>query len=84
MWDKIQQERRIGAAHVVADTASKASLRPGLDQESAAAERASSPEARQAHREMADRYSSKLELLESISSGTPYPATTHSTENQAA
>lgn len=58
--------------------------RQRIDQESAAAERASSPEARQAHREMADRYSSKLELLESISSGTPYPATTHSTENQAA
>jgi hypothetical protein len=58
--------------------------RQRIEQESAAAETASSSQARRAHRELADRYSSKLELLESISSGTPYPATTHSTENQAA
>jgi AcrR family transcriptional regulator len=36
VWDKIQQERRIGAAHVVADTASKGPLRDGIDEESAA------------------------------------------------
>jgi AcrR family transcriptional regulator len=36
VWDKIQGERRIGAAHVVADTASKGPLRAGLDLESAA------------------------------------------------
>jgi AcrR family transcriptional regulator len=36
VWDRIQQERRIGAAHVVADTAAKGSLRDGIDQESAA------------------------------------------------
>lgn len=46
-----------------------------LEQESAAAERAGSARARQAHRELAERYSHKLELLESIASGTPYPAT---------
>jgi hypothetical protein len=44
-----------------------------VEQESAAAERASTPQARQAHRELANRYASKLELLESISAGTPYP-----------
>ena len=47
--------------------------RQRIDQESAAAERASTPQARQAHRELANRYASKLELLESISAGTPYP-----------
>jgi AcrR family transcriptional regulator len=31
VWDKIQQERRIGAAHVVADTAAKGPLRDGID-----------------------------------------------------
>jgi len=31
VWEKIQQERRIGAAHVVADTASKGPLRAGTD-----------------------------------------------------
>jgi AcrR family transcriptional regulator len=36
VWDKIQQERRIGAAHVVADTASKGRLRDGIDEEAAA------------------------------------------------
>lgn len=36
VWDKIQQERRIGAAHVVADTAAKGPLRDGIDVESAA------------------------------------------------
>jgi AcrR family transcriptional regulator len=36
VWEKIQQERRIGAAHVVADAASKGSLRAGIDQEGAA------------------------------------------------
>ncbi len=36
VWDKIQGERRIGAAHVVADAASKGTLRPGLDPEAAA------------------------------------------------
>jgi AcrR family transcriptional regulator len=36
VWDKIQQERRIGAAHVVADTAAKGPLRDGIDEESAA------------------------------------------------
>ena len=36
VWDKIQQERRIGAAHVVADTAAKGPLRDGIDAESAA------------------------------------------------
>ena len=36
VWDKIQQERRIGAAHVVADTASKGPLRDGIDPEGAA------------------------------------------------
>jgi hypothetical protein len=43
------------------------------EQESAAAECASTPQAQHAHRELADRYASKLELLESISAGTPYP-----------
>ncbi len=36
VWHKIQQERRIGAAHVVADAASKARLREGIDEEAAA------------------------------------------------
>jgi AcrR family transcriptional regulator len=36
VWEKIQQERRIGAAHVVADTASKGPLRDGTDEERAA------------------------------------------------
>jgi AcrR family transcriptional regulator len=36
VWDKIQQERRIGAAHVVADTAAKGPLRCGIDEEGAA------------------------------------------------
>lgn len=36
VWDKIQQERRIGAAHVVADTASKGPLREGINEEAAA------------------------------------------------
>jgi AcrR family transcriptional regulator len=36
VWDKIQEERRIGAAHVVSDTASKGPLRDGLDAEAAA------------------------------------------------
>src|SRR5450631_3090057 len=36
VWDKIQQERRIGAAHVVADTAAKGPLRDGIDEKSAA------------------------------------------------
>jgi AcrR family transcriptional regulator len=36
LWEKIQQERRIGAAHVVADTAAKGPLRGGIDQETAA------------------------------------------------
>jgi AcrR family transcriptional regulator len=36
VWEKIQHERRIGAAHVVADTASKGPLRDGIDEEGAA------------------------------------------------
>jgi len=36
VWDKIQGERRIGAAHVVADAGSKGPLRAGLDLEAAA------------------------------------------------
>jgi AcrR family transcriptional regulator len=36
VWEKIQQERRIGAAHVLQDTASKGPLREGIDQEAAA------------------------------------------------
>lgn len=36
VWDKIQQERRIGAAHVVDDTASKGPLRRGIDEQAAA------------------------------------------------
>jgi AcrR family transcriptional regulator len=36
VWEKIQQERRIGAAHVVADVASKGPLRRGMDPEVAA------------------------------------------------
>jgi AcrR family transcriptional regulator len=36
VWDKIQAERRIGAAHVVADTAAKGPLRDGIDEASAA------------------------------------------------
>ena len=42
-----------------------------IKQESVAAARASSAQARQAHRELAERYADKLELLESISTGTP-------------
>jgi hypothetical protein len=48
--------------------------RQRIEQESAAAEHASSAQARQAHRQLAERYANKLELLESISAGTPYPA----------
>jgi hypothetical protein len=33
---------------------------------------------------LADRYTSKLELIESISAGTPYPAAVGSTEAKAA
>jgi hypothetical protein len=55
--------------------------RQRIKQESAAAELALSSEAKQAHRELANRYSQKLELLESIAAGTPYPMTS---ENQAA
>ena len=40
--------------------------RQRVEQESAAAERASSAKARQAHRELANRYSEKLELLDSV------------------
>jgi AcrR family transcriptional regulator len=36
VWDKIQEERRIGATHVVADTASKGPLRAGIDEVAAA------------------------------------------------
>jgi AcrR family transcriptional regulator len=36
VWDRIQAERRLGAAHVVADTAAKGSLRDGIDEEVAA------------------------------------------------
>lgn len=36
VWDKIQAERRIGAAHVVADTQAKGPLRASLDLETAA------------------------------------------------
>jgi hypothetical protein len=54
------------------------------EQESAAAERASTPQAQHAHRELAERYASKLELIESISAGTPYPAAAGSTEHKAA
>jgi AcrR family transcriptional regulator len=36
IWDRIQHERRVGAAHVVADTAAKGSLRDGIDEEVAA------------------------------------------------
>ncbi len=36
VWEKIQQERRIGASHVVADAAAKGTLRDGIDQETAA------------------------------------------------
>jgi AcrR family transcriptional regulator len=36
VWEKIQQERRMGAAHVLQDTASKGPLREGIDQEAAA------------------------------------------------
>jgi len=36
VWEKIQQERRIGAAHIVADTASKGPLRDGADLEQVA------------------------------------------------
>ena len=55
-----------------------------IEQEYAAAETASSAQAREAHRELAERYANKLERLDSISTGTPYPAATHSTKNQAA
>lgn len=36
VWEKILHERRIGASHVVEDTASKGPLRAGLDLEAAA------------------------------------------------
>jgi AcrR family transcriptional regulator len=36
VWQQIQDERRIGASHVVGDTASKGPLRDGLDPEVAA------------------------------------------------
>ena len=36
VWEKILAERRVGAEHVVADTASKGPLRPGLDPAAAA------------------------------------------------
>ena len=36
VWEKILAERRVGAEHVVADTASKGPLRPGLDPVAAA------------------------------------------------
>ncbi len=36
VWEKILQERRIGASHVVSDAASKGPLRDGLDEENAA------------------------------------------------
>jgi hypothetical protein len=55
-----------------------------LEQESAAAERAGSAEARQAHRDLAERYSHKLELLDSIASGTPYPAAEPPSGSEAA
>ena len=55
--------------------------RQRVKQESAAAQRASSPEASHAHRELAERYASKLELLESIAAGKHYPMTS---EDQAA
>jgi hypothetical protein len=58
--------------------------RERIEQESAAAETASSAQARQAHRELAERYANKLELLDSISTGTPYPATAGSTGSRAA
>jgi hypothetical protein len=58
--------------------------RQRIEQESAAAERASTPRAQHAHRELADRYASKLELIESVSAGTPYPAAAGSTEAKAA
>jgi hypothetical protein len=55
-----------------------------IKQESVAAERASSAQARQAHRELAERYANKLELLESISTGTPYPAVAEAAGSRAA
>jgi hypothetical protein len=55
-----------------------------IKQESVAAERASSAQARQAHRELAERYANKLELLESISTGTPHPAVAEATGSRAA
>jgi hypothetical protein len=58
--------------------------RQRAQQESAAAESASSPQARRAHRELADRYASKLQLLDSISSGTPFPPAVAPTGSQAA
>jgi hypothetical protein len=36
VWEEIRAERRIGAAHVVADTAAKGPLRAGIDLEAAA------------------------------------------------
>ena len=36
VWEKIQQERRVGSSHVVADAASKGPLRSGIDPERAA------------------------------------------------
>ena len=36
VWEKILAERRVGAEHVVADTASKGPLRPGIDPAAAA------------------------------------------------
>jgi hypothetical protein len=58
--------------------------RQRAEQEAAAAERASSRQARQAHRELADRYASKLQVLDSISSGTPYPPAAAPPGSQAA
>ena len=58
--------------------------RQRIEQESAAANRASSAQACQAHRELAERYTSKLELLESISTGTPYPVAARATGGRAA
>ena len=55
-------------------SAERTYYRQRIAQESAAAETSSSEQARQAHRELAERYANKLELLDSISTGTPYPA----------
>ena len=54
------------------------------EQEASAAERASTPQAQHAHRELAERYAAKLQLLESISAGTPYPPAVRSPEHKAA